>query len=229
MPNKEQTAVVLMSGGMDSALCAAKAKESGYEIAALHINYGQTTQAKEAECFSKLADFYSARHKLILDINHLRLIGGSALTDPSIALGPGESGSVPTSYVPFRNANLLAMATSWAEVLGASAIFIGAMQLDYSGYPDCRDEFFAAFEKAIETGTKPETEIKIITPIINYTKSDVVRDGLRLGVPFGLTWSCYSSEGEACGECDSCRIRLRGFEQAGATDPIPYRKISRII
>ncbi len=218
-------AVVMLSGGMDSAVCAAIIKQKGYEIAALHLNYGQKTQSKELECFRRLSDHYNAVEKLVVDVSHLSKIGGSSLTDEKIPVEKSSSGQkdeIPSSYVPFRNGNILAIAASWAEVIGADVLVIGAMQLDYSGYPDCREEFFDAMEKAINLGTKPETNLKILTPIINFTKADVVRKGVELGVPFEYTWSCYSDSDEACGKCDSCVLRLKGFEEAGVEDPIEY-------
>jgi 7-cyano-7-deazaguanine synthase len=220
-------AVVLLSGGMDSALCAGIAIEMGYSIAALHLNYGQRTEARELMAFNDICEFYSVEQKLIVNVAYLAQIGGSSLTDMSIEVSKAEldSKEIPKSYVPFRNANILAIATSWAEVIGARAIFIGAMQLDSSGYPDCRREFFDSFEKSIDLGTKPETKIKIITPIIDLSKKDIVEHGARLGVPFHLTWSCYKESEIACGECDSCALRLRGFEQAGLNDVIEYRRM----
>lgn len=220
----EKIAVVLLSGGMDSALCAAIAKKEGWRIAALHLNYKQRTEKRELHSFNQLADYYNAKYKLIVDINYLSQIGGSSLTDTNIEVSEGNSNSeeIPSSYVPFRNANFLSIATSWAEVIGAKAIFIGANQLDYSGYPDCRSEFYDAFQKVIEFGTKPETDIKIITPIINYTKKDIVDKGLELGLPFLMTWSCYKNNEKACGVCDSCVLRLKGFQEAGIKDPLEY-------
>ncbi len=223
--NKKKKAVVMISGGMDSAVCAAITKEQGYDIAALHLNYGQKTQSKELECFHKLATHFSAVDKLLVDVSHLAKIGGSSLTDENIPVEKSANtrkDNIPTSYVPFRNGNILAIAASWAEVIGAELLVIGAMQLDYSGYPDCREEFFEAMEKAINLGTKPETHLKISTPIINFTKADVVRKGTELGVPFEYTWSCYASNDKACGKCDSCILRLKGFAEANVNDPIQY-------
>lgn len=223
--NKKKKAVVMISGGMDSAVCAAITKEQGYDIAALHLNYGQKTQSKELECFHKLATHFSAVDKLIVDVSHLAKIGGSSLTDENIPVEKSTNirkDNIPTSYVPFRNGNILAIAASWAEVIGAQLLVIGAMQLDYSGYPDCREEFFEAMEKAINLGTKPETHLKISTPIINFTKADVVRKGTELAVPFEYTWSCYASDDKACGKCDSCILRLKGFAEANVNDPIQY-------
>jgi len=221
MENK-QTAVVLISGGMDSALCIAIAVNSGYEVAGLHLNYGQRTEKRELQAFNDITEFYHIKNKLIVDVSHLAQIGGSSLTDKSIEVSQADllSKEVPSSYVPFRNANILSIAVSWAEVIGANAIYIGAMQLDSSGYPDCRRVFFDAFETTIELGTKPETKIKIITPIIDYSKKDIVVEGSKLGVPFHLTWSCYKQEETPCEQCDSCALRMRGFELAGVKDPL---------
>lgn len=222
----KELAVVLLSGGMDSALCLGIANEAGYELAALHLNYGQRTQSKELECYHKLCDYYSVQHRLIVDVNHLSAIGGSSLTDSRIEVSKGTDtipDEIPNSYVPFRNANILAIAVSWAEVIGAKALFIGATQVDFSGYPDCREEFFAAFQQVINFGTKPETQIAIKTPIINFTKSDIVNKAIEINVPLEHTWSCYKSDEKACGECDSCLLRLKGFEQAGLNDPIAYQ------
>jgi 7-cyano-7-deazaguanine synthase len=220
-------AVVLLSGGMDSALCAAIAKESGYSIAALHLNYGQNTESRELESFRNLAEYFKAKDTLIVGVSHFAAIGGSSLTDKKIEVTMAELNSkdIPTSYVPFRNGNILSIAASWAEVIGADAIFIGAMQLDSSGYPDCRQEFFDSFQQSINLGTKPETQIKIVTPLINYSKKDIVEHGMALKVPFELTWSCYRDSDTACGECDSCALRLRGFQSAGFPDPINYKVI----
>lgn len=220
-------AVVLLSGGMDSAVCAAIAREAGYELACLHLNYRQRTEQRELRSFREVADFYDAKYKLEVDIEYLSAIGGSSLTDKAIDVSKAnlDSAEIPTSYVPFRNANILSIGTSWAEAIGAKAIYIGALQVDSSGYPDCRAEFFEAFQKTIDTGTKPGSGIKIFTPLINMTKKDVVETGLRLGAPFHLTWSCYQSEDIACGVCDSCALRLRGFAQADAKDPLKYGEL----
>jgi 7-cyano-7-deazaguanine synthase len=221
-----EIAVVLISGGMDSALSAGIARDMGFDIAALHLNYGQITESRELKAFYDICDFYHIERRLVVDARHLALIGGSSLTSPDIEVEKANlnNDKIPSSYVPFRNANILSIAVSWAEVIGAKAVFIGAMQLDNSGYPDCRREFFDAFEKAIELGTKPDTFIKIFTPLINMSKKDIVLKGDDIGVPFHLTWSCYADSETACGECDSCALRLRGFRQAGITDPLDYRK-----
>jgi len=217
-------AVVCVSGGMDSAVTAALAARE-HRLAFLHGNYGQRTEAKELACFHALADHFGAERRLVVDFAGLRQIGGSSLTDRSIPVREGEpeDGVVPSSYVPFRNAHLLAAAASWGEVLGARAIFVGAVWEDSSGYPDCRPEFYRAFEEAVRLGTRPGTSLRILTPVIGLSKAGIVRQGLALGVPFGKTWSCYQAEEKACGACESCRLRLRGFRDAGVPDPIPYR------
>jgi 7-cyano-7-deazaguanine synthase len=217
-------AVCLVSGGMDSCVTAAVAKRDGYEPAFLHVSYGQLTEARERRAFEEIADFYEVQKRLAVSIEHLAKIGGSSLTDKDIPLTEADidSPEIPASYVPFRNAHLLSIAASWAEVTGAERIYIGAVAEDSSGYPDCRPEFFAAFNKSIETGTRPETKIEIFTPIINLRKSEIVSMGLMLGAPLHLTWSCYRGTEAACGKCDSCALRLRGFREAGVEDPIAY-------
>ena len=184
----------------------------------------QRTERRELQAFNDIADFYQAKHRLTTSIAHLAQIGGSSLTDDSIEVSRAnlEAQEVPTSYVPFRNAHLLAIATSWAEVIGAGRIYIGAVAEDSSGYPDCRPEFYEAFERAISIGTRPETVISLVTPVIHLRKSEIIRRGLELGAPLELSWSCYKAEDQACGECDSCALRLRGFREAGVRDPIPY-------
>jgi len=217
-------AVVCVSGGMDSAVTAALAARE-HRLAFLHANYGQRTEAKELACFHALADHFAAERRLVVDFSDLRQIGGSSLTDAAIPVREGEpvEGVVPSSYVPFRNAHLLAAAASWGEVVGARAIFVGAVWEDSSGYPDCRPEFYRAFEEAVRLGTRPETSLRIVTPVISMAKAEIVRQGLALGVPFAKTWSCYQAEEAACGTCESCRLRLRGFREGGASDPISYR------
>jgi 7-cyano-7-deazaguanine synthase len=219
-----QLAVVCVSGGMDSAVTAALAARE-HRLAFLHANYGQRTEAKELACFHALADHFGAGLRLVVDFSDLRQIGGSSLTDAAIPVRDGEpvEGVVPNSYVPFRNAHVLAAAVSWGEVIGARAIFVGAVWEDSSGYPDCRPEFYRAFEEAVRLGTRPETSLHVVTPVISMTKAEIVRRGLALGVPFAKTWSCYQAEEQACGACESCRLRLRGFREAGAPDPISYR------
>jgi len=219
-----QLAVVCVSGGMDSAVTAALAARE-HRLAFLHANYGQRTEAKELACFHALADHLGAGRRLVVDFSDLRQIGGSSLTDAAIPVREGEpvDGVVPSSYVPFRNAHLLAAAVSWGELIGSRAIFVGAVWEDSSGYPDCRPEFYRAFEEAVRLGTRPETSLHIVTPVISMAKAEIVRQGLALGVPFAKTWSCYQAEEAACGACESCRLRLRGFREAGAPDPISYR------
>lgn len=225
MNNTLTSSIILVSGGMDSCVTAAIAKAENVEIAFLHISYGQLTERRERQAFNDIADFYNVEKRLEVSIEYLAKIGGSSLTDKKIEVTEAnlENNEVPTSYVPFRNANMLAIATSWAEVLGANSIYIGAVSEDSSGYPDCRPEFYEAFEKTIEKGTKPDTNIKIKTPIIELSKAEIVKKGLELNAPIHLSWSCYRSEFLACGTCDSCALRLRGFAQAGEVDPIDYR------
>ena len=220
-------AIILVSGGMDSCVTAAIAKQENQEIAFLHVSYGQRTERRERQAFNDIADFYAIEKRLDVSIEYLAKIGGSSLTDVSIEVAEAnlESKEIPTSYVPFRNANMLAIATSWAEVLNANSIYIGAVAEDSSGYPDCRPEFYEAFEKTIEVGTKLETLIEIVTPIIHLSKAEIVRKGIELNAPLHLSWSCYRNEDAACGTCDSCALRLRGFERAGAVDPIAYKPI----
>jgi 7-cyano-7-deazaguanine synthase len=216
-------AVVLASGGMDSCVTAAIAARE-CELAMLHVSYGQRTERRELRAFHEIADFYGAGRRLTVSLAHLAQIGGSSLTDPQIEVSRAnlEAREIPTSYVPFRNAHLLAVAASWGEVIGARRIYIGAVAEDSSGYPDCRPEFYEAFQRVIELGTKPDTRLEIATPIIHLRKSEIVRRGLELGAPLQLSWSCYQNEERACGVCDSCALRLRGFREAGAPDPLPY-------
>ena len=217
-------AIVLISGGMDSAVCAGIANNDGFEICALHVNYGQRTQSRELKAFNDICDHYDVKNRLVVDIQYLARIGGSSLTDATIEISEAnlESNEIPSSYVPFRNANILSIATSWAEVIEAKAMYIGAMEEDSSGYPDTRKEFFEAYQSTINTGTKPDTQIEIKTPIIDMSKKDIILLGTEIGVPFHLSWSCYKSEDKACGRCDSCALRLRGWEKAELKDPIPY-------
>lgn len=225
-------AVVLLSGGMDSCVCTATACEqySAANVALLHASYGQRTESREAKAFRDIADFYGVKQRLMVRLDHFRAIGGSALTDPNIAVPENELGSprpdgsaIPVTYVPFRNAHFLSVAVSWAEAIGAGAIYIGAVAEDSSGYPDCRPEYYRVFQELIRVGTRSETQIEIVTPVIGLKKSEIIRKGSELGAPLHLTWSCYQSAEEACGTCDSCVLRLRAFEEAGLTDPIPYR------
>jgi len=224
--NQTLLAICLVSGGMDSCVTAAIAKGENNEIAFLHISYGQRTEKRERKAFESIADFYNVEKRLAVSIEYLAKIGGSSLTDTNIEVSNAnlESKEIPTSYVPFRNANMLAIAASWAEVLRANSIYIGAVSEDSSGYPDCRPEFYAAFEKTIEAGTKPDTNIKIKTPIIHLSKAEIVKKGFELNAPLHLSWSCYRNEDAACGTCDSCALRLRGFEYAGVKDLITYQE-----
>lgn len=209
---------------MDSCVTAAIAAND-YELAFLHVNYGQKTEKRELKAFNDISDFYGVTNRMVVDLKHLSFIGGSSLTDKNIEVSKADLSNkeIPTSYVPFRNAHILSACVSWAEVINANAVFIGAVWEDSSGYPDCRPEFFTSFEKVVEVGTKPSTKIQIATPIINLTKKDVVLKGLELNAPLDLTWSCYQEEEEACGVCDSCALRLRGFQLAGIEDPIKYK------
>lgn len=222
-----ELAVVSLSGGMDSCVTTALAKAEGFELALLHADYGQLTEAREHRAFDAIADFYEvpSHRRLVISFDNLRRIGGSALTDPSITLAldqdPHRAG-VPASYVPFRNAHLLSTATSWAEVLGATAIFVGFVEEDSSGYPDCTEAFLRSFEATANLGTRPETRLAFRAPLIHLSKTGIVRKGLELGAPLHLSWSCYQAEDIACGHCDSCLLRLQGFREAGSPDPIPY-------
>jgi 7-cyano-7-deazaguanine synthase len=224
-PNSEsKRAVVLVSGGMDSATAAVEAKERGYDLYFLHASYGQETEGKEFECATTLAADLDAEDFLHIETGHLSKIGASSLTDDDIDVSDAdlESDEVPDSYVPFRNANLLAMAVAYAEANECDAVFIGAHSEDYSGYPDCRPEFFEAFQTVADTGTKPETDIDIVAPFADWSKTEIVERGLELDVPFEHTWSCYRDEAPACGTCDACAYRLQAFENAGVEDPINY-------
>lgn len=216
-------AVVLASGGMDSCVTTAIAARD-YRLALLHVAYGQRTEERELQAFNALADFYQAEQRRVVHLDHLRQIGGSSLTDPDIPVEAAnlERKEIPSSYVPFRNAHFLSIAVSWGEVIGATRIFIGAVAEDSSGYPDCRPEYYEAFNRLISVGTKPETDLEILTPVIHLRKSEIVRRGVELGAPLHLTWSCYQGENVACGVCDSCALRLRAFEEAGLEDPIAY-------
>lgn len=216
--------VCLVSGGMDSCVTAAIADLENEELGFLHVSYGQPTADRERKAFEDIADFYGVERRLTVSIEYLTQIGGSSLTDENIPIAPANVAvtSIPTSYVPFRNAHLLSIATSWAEVIGANSIYIGAVSEDSSGYPDCRPDFYDAFQKALNIGTKPETHIQLVTPVIDLRKSEIVLRGKELGAPLELTWSCYRRSESACGNCDSCALRLRGFLEAGVVDPIPY-------
>jgi 7-cyano-7-deazaguanine synthase len=216
-------AVCIISGGMDSALSAKIAQKEGYEVIALHFNYGQRTEHKELECFRKIAKELEASESYEIDLGFFEQIGASALTDKSIEVPTGglEEG-VPVTYVPFRNGIFLSIAAAIAEKHGAEALFIGVVEEDSSGYPDCRESYIEQMQKAIDLGTREETHLEIKMPLVALQKSQIVQKALELGVPLADTWSCYQSEDLACGVCDSCRLRLRGFEMAGEKDPIPY-------
>src|SRR5256885_6851144 len=222
MKKNMQKAVVLLSGGMDSCVCGALAVRD-HHSAALHVSYGQRTEEREKRAFLEICDHLAIRERLMVRNEALRTIGGSALTDKNIRVPESHAigRDIPVTYVPFRNAHFLSVAVSWAEVLGASKIFIGAVEQDSSGYPDCRPAYYDAFNQVIRTGTR-EGRIEVVTPLIAMRKAEIVRLGLELGAPFDLTWSCYSREDRACGICDSCVLRVRAFHEAGAVDPLPY-------
>jgi 7-cyano-7-deazaguanine synthase len=222
---KRKTAVILASGGLDSCVAAAVARRE-FDLAMFHANYGQRSLTRELEAFRAQAAFYRAAATLEADLNYLGAMGGSSLTDLDqvVPCGEVEPPGIPSTYVPFRNSNLLAAVVAWAEVLQAPAVFIGANVLDNPGYPDCRPEYFEAFSRVIELGTRPETHIRIQTPLIHLDKAGIVRLGLELGAPLELTWSCYQGGLQACGRCSSCRLRLKGFAAAGVPDPIPYQQ-----
>jgi 7-cyano-7-deazaguanine synthase len=231
--NGSTKAVVLLSGGMDSCVTAAIAinAHGAANVGLVHAGYGQLTQRRERKAFEGIADFYGIRQRLIVQLDHFRAIGGSALTDERIAVpenalaAAGPNGSaIPLSYVPFRNAHFLSVAVSWAEATGAGSVYIGAVAEDSSGYPDCRPEYYRVFQELVRVGTRPETHIKIVTPVITMRKNEIIRRGVELGAPLHLTWSCYQSEDAACGVCDSCLLRVRAFAEAGVPDPIPYRR-----
>lgn len=225
-------AVVLLSGGMDSCVCAAVARErhGAANVALLHAMYGHRTEKRERQAFEDIANYYDVRQRLVVKLDHFRAIGGSALTVMQIRVPENElegagsgASSIPVTYVPFRNAHFLSVGVSWAEVLGAGYVYIGAVAEDSSGYPDCRPEYYRVFQDLIRVGTKPETEIEMVTPVIGMKKSEIIRRGRELGAPLHLTWSCYQGEDAACGRCDSCLLRLRAFAEAGIADPVPYQ------
>src|SRR5262245_17913889 len=225
----QKLAVVLLSGGMDSCVSAAMAQRD-YQLAFLHVSYGQRTESRERKAFEEIANYYQAKSKLVCRLNHLTQIGGSSLTDFSIQVDGADLSrkGIPSSYVPFRNAHFLSIAVSWGEVLGAEALFIGAVAEDSSGYPDCRPEYYHAFNELIRAGTKPDTVLRIVTPVIQMKKREIIMTGSQLGAPFHLTWSCYQNTELACGRCDSCALRLRGFREAGIEDPIPYEQMKNL-
>src|SRR6202140_4747903 len=226
--SRRPKAVVLLSGGMDSCVTASIARET-HDLALVHASYGQRTERREREAFDEIADFYAVHERLVVQLDHFAQIGGSALTDKRIAVPEGNPGTqvsgneIPPTYVPFRNAHFLSVAVSWAEVIGASAVFIGAVAEDSSDYPDCRPEYYRVFQQLVREGTRPETQIEMVTPVIGMRKWEIVRRGIELGAPLDRTWSCYQYEDAAWGVCDSCRLRLSAFAEAGISDPIAYR------
>ena len=233
-------AVCLISGGMDSSTLAYVAKDMGYDILALHTSYGQLTEAKELACAQKIAASLDALEFMHIPLTHLKVFGGSSLTDTNLKVhshgedvdagkagsdgNAANAGELPNTYVPFRNSNLLAIATSYAETRNADAIFIGVQSSDYAGYPDCRPEYIEAFQRVIDLGTSDSVHIKLMTPFVRMNKKQILEKGLRLGVPYEHTWSCYRNSENACGTCDSCYYRLKAFEEIGIEDPIPYEK-----
>jgi len=219
----DNLAIVAVSGGLDSAVATAVAAES-HELSLMHINYGNLTEKRELEAFHNIADYYNIEKRLVADIDHLRKIGASSLTDKNIPVEDftGKNKGIPLTYVPFRNANILSIAVSWGEATGAGSIYVGMMEEDSAGYPDCTEEFIEAFNRLIKVGTRPETTVKLIAPLIHMSKGDVIRKGIELGAPFDLSWSCYKNEDKACGVCESCVLRLNGFKDVGIEDPIDY-------
>ncbi|MCK5078169.1 MAG: 7-cyano-7-deazaguanine synthase QueC [Calditrichia bacterium] len=218
-------AIILASGGLDSCVTAAIAAQK-YELAFLHVNYGQKTQNRELKSFNEIADFYNVKNKLIVDLTYLKQIGGTALIDADMEIPAADlkSKEIPSTYVPFRNGNIISIAAAWAEVIKAENIFIGVVEEDSSGYPDCRELFINSMEKAINSGTRPELDLKIHAPLIKLNKTEIIKKGNELNAPVNLSWSCYQNEKEACGVCESCALRLRAFQKLGLEDPIPYEK-----
>lgn len=219
-----ETAVVLVSGGMDSAVVAALACRE-HDAAFLHLDYGQRTEARERDSFLALVEHFKAARSLVSRVEPLRAVKGSSLTDAGVPLKPpgAPRAAIPATYVPFRNTHFLAAAVSWGEVIGARFIYYGAVEEDSSGYPDCRESYVDAFNRLIREGTRPDTHLRVIAPLLHRSKAEIVREGMRLGAPFHLTWSCYTHSETACGACDSCLLRLKGFHEAGVRDPIPYQ------
>jgi 7-cyano-7-deazaguanine synthase len=217
-------AVVLLSAGMDSAVCASVASQNN-RLAFLHFQYGQKAKDKELECFHKLVEFFKPEKTQIVYLSFLKEFGGSSLVSNEMEIPEKEESGIPSTYVPFRNGIFLSIAAAWAEIIGAKKIFIGVNEVDFSGYPDCRREFIEVFNQAIDKGTKPDTHIKIETPIIGLTKKEIVELGVKLGTPFHLTWSCYRGGAKACGRCESCKLRLKAFKEAGIPDPILYENV----
>ncbi len=222
----DECAVVLVSGGMDSATAAYRAREAGHKLHLLHVSYGQATETVELAHARRQAEQLDAAAFLHVETEHLARIGASSLTDDGVAIDDADldSDEIPTSYVPFRNANLVAMGVSYAEANDCTAVYVGAHSEDYSGYPDCRPAFFDALQSVVDVGTRPETEIDIRAPFVDYSKTEIVEEGHELGVPFETTWSCYRDGTPACGTCDACAYRLRAFQEAGLEDPIEYER-----
>lgn len=216
--------VVLLSSGMDSTVCASIASQK-YRLAFLHFQYGQKAQKKELECFYKLVEFFKPEKFHIVSLSFFKTFGGSSLTSDELEIPEQTVEGIPSTYVPFRNGIFLSIAAAWAEVIGAKKIFIGVNEIDFSGYPDCKEEFIKVLNQAINIGTKPETQIKIETPVIKLSKKEIVKLGIKLGTPFHLTWSCYKGNEKACGKCESCKLRLKAFKEAGIQDPISYESI----
>jgi 7-cyano-7-deazaguanine synthase len=219
-------AVCLLSGGMDSATLVYLARDRGYQLFCLHFNYGQRTERRERDSARKIAELAGAEDLVEIDLTYLTRFGGSSLTDRRLPVDRyhDESRGIPNTYVPFRNANLLSIATSYAEASGADAVFIGVQSQDYSGYPDCRPQFIEAFQQLVNVGTRDETCIRIVAPFLSMNKQDIIRLGMSLGVPYQYTWSCYQSEERACGVCGACHFRRTAFESLGFEDPIPYEE-----
>ena len=213
--------IVLLSGGMDSLVALALANQT-HRLALLHFNYGQISEKRELAAFNRIAEFYGAEHELLVDLGYLKRIGGTSLIDRSLKIPSGLADGIPTTYVPFRNGQLVSVGVAWGEVIGAETIFIGAVEEDSAGYPDCRREFYATLNRAIELGTKPTTHIEVKTPLIGMNKGEIVKLGISLKAPFELSWSCYRGGPKACGKCDSCLRRLRAFQEAGYPDPLEY-------
>jgi 7-cyano-7-deazaguanine synthase len=224
MKSKE-LAICLVSGGMDSLVCAAIANEKHEDLAFLHLNYGQKTEERELKSFHAIADFYNVPMNMrkVVDVTFLKQIGGSSLTDDKIDVKKykGDSDEIPDSYVPFRNTHIVSMAVSWAEGIGAKKIYIGAVHEDSSGYPDCRPSYYKALNALIKEGTK-DGDIEVVTPVIEMKKTEIIKKAIELGAPLASSYSCYAKGDKACGICDSCALRLRGFELAGVEDPIEY-------
>lgn len=225
MSKNNSLAICLVSGGMDSLVTAAIANNQGHELVFLHLNYGQKTEKKELQCFHEIANHYNVKERKEIDMSFLSQIGGSSLTDKNIDVSnyEGDSDKIPASYVPFRNSIIISMAVAWAEVVGAEFIYIGAVEEDSSGYPDCRESYYEAMNNLIKEGTAA-ANIKVVTPVIHMKKQDIVKKAIELKAPLELSWSCYAREDKACGVCDSCALRLRGFEKAGEADPLEYDK-----